>query len=76
MNEAGGRQRMRKAQRSEEPLEAEASVEQEIIIYRRVSRFIDGNLQPNVRRLAIEKIETLKDPTRRRGSVKIRDLYT
>ena len=45
--------------------------EQEISIRDVVREFLD-TLQPKVRRSAVEKIESLKDPLNRRGAKKIR----
>ncbi len=72
MNEGRERQRTRKAETPVEQPKPEAPpVEQEVIIYRRVSRFIERKLQPKVQTRALAAIDSLKVPTNIRGSVKI-----
>ncbi len=73
MNEArrrGGR-KDREEKVSEQP-KPEVLGGQEIVIRDAVAKFIEEGLQPNVRRLAIEKIESLRDPNNRKGSVKVK----
>lgn len=60
-----GQQKQTKPENSEEP------VYQEVILYRRVSRFIERKLQPNVGSRVLAAVEGLKDPVNRRGSLKI-----
>lgn len=60
-----GHQEQTKPENSEEP------VYQEVIIYRRVSRFIERKLQPSVGSRVLTAIESLKDPVNRRRSIKI-----
>ena len=45
--------------------------DQEVVIYRKVIRFPDKNMQPKARQRVLKKILELKDPFKRRGSVKI-----
>ena len=69
MNEARGG-----ARESQNPLENTGQCEpdeQEIVIRDVVREFLD-TLPPKVRRSAVEKIESLKDPLNTRGSKKIR----
>ena len=69
MNESRGRS-SKKQKRPENTRQREPE-EQEIVIRDVVREFLD-TLQPKVRRSAVEKIESLKDPLNRRGSKKIR----
>ncbi len=60
----------------ENPLQKESELPEEpesreIILYRRVSRFIERKLQPKVAERVLEAIEKLKDSVERTGSVKI-----
>lgn len=54
-----------------EPENSEEPESREIILYRRVSRFIERKLQPKVAERVFEVIERLKDSVDRTGSVKI-----
>ena len=65
MNEARGGSR--KAQNPPENTGQREPVEQEIVIRDVVREFLD-TLQPKLRRSAVEKIESLKNPLNRRGS--------
>ncbi len=68
MNEERGGSR--EAQNPPENTGQREPIEQEIVIRDVVREFLD-TLQPKVRRSAVEKIESLKDPLNRRGSKKI-----
>lgn len=58
-------------QEQSKPENAEEPEYQEVIIYRRVSRFIERKVQPNAGSRVLAAIESLKDPMNRRGSIKI-----
>lgn len=48
--------------------------ELEVVIYEKVTKFIENRLQPKAQKRILKAIYSLSDPTNRRGSLKIEGL--
>ena len=72
LSEARRRQRSRKAPgRPQEPTPTEPEL-QDLIIENQVLKFLENSVQAKLRKSAVERLEALRNPQNRRGSIKIR----
>ena len=72
MSEGRRRQRSRRASGPpQEPTPADPEL-QDLIIENQVLKFLENSVQAKLRKSAVERLEALRNPQNRRGSIKIR----